>query len=1291
MERKRRRIWTFVTSVLATLVIAAAMASGLFQLAVLALPGYHGDVERYVQEVTGRRVRIGELGLTWRYYYPALELRQVALLGAGGAVQLEAEQLRLGFGLTRLLRGELFPSRLELHGLTLDARLHRDGQLEITGLELAPGLDGAADADPRDALRRLEAFSQIRIERCRVNLSDERRGDIGSFGLVYVELGRGLLGVTLEAELTLPVEFGERAQLEASMGGDWLEPATWTGSWGVKLNGIAAGSWLTPYLARGAQLELNGADAVLRGKLEEGRPTSADLWLRTGPVRARRAQHVAALESLEARVQVEFAAEGWTATLRQFELDSRHGAWPSTDARLQYTAGVLPVLEGQVEFLRLADLAPWLQMVREPGALSALDKLSGELHDVQFKTELIGPGDPADRSYSLAARFEALALPAADRVAGFAGARGEVAADETGGRVIFSKAPVTLELPGQLISPLAAFDELEGDLEWRRQRDAWKLNAPRFQWQLLSTRGNGRLELLLPDDAQRSPEINLNMQFSAADVTAAKPLMPKRWGPDLINWLDRSIVSGRAQHAELTVTGRLADFPFDGTPGIFSLDIEARDVLLAFQPDWPPVEQLDALLSFRGNSLTIAGTKGVLGRNAIKTVVARFADFSSAMLTVDGTVEGEIAHFYEFLSRSPLRHTLAGLLRSTTAQGPAAVDVHLDIPLDRASGTEARGLVSLNGVDLRHTSLPEAVHNIQGKVSFGGKGVASQRLSGRLFEQPLVATLTPRRDGSSLLSAGFRFAPQLAAVAADKNPAAPPAAPGLSGFVPDWLLRKMKGTSDWRAELVIAGENDTPVRLTSDLAGMEISLPPPLGKTADQAIPLLLTVAEAPRAPLRVTVDYQDRFGADLHFARRGSSSTLTAGALRVGSGPLIPAPSSGVVLGGALPELDLRRWADELSGSGLEQIPLLRRADLNIGRATWDTFSLGNTRYQWQPQARGGWLLTLTGAGGAGELHWNPQDRGLLTASLDQLALDYAEAPATGAEPVAAEPVDPGQLPRLDLEVRRLSLNQSEFGSLTLVTARTDLGQKIQTLKLAGGLATVDGAGEWRRRARQSSASLDFDLASGDIGALLRALGYAPTLEAKSAVAKGALRWAPAAGGIEWQQAQGTVSLNFSDGQLRAVKPGVGRVLGLFNFYALPRRLTLNFKDVLGSGLGFDRILGDFTVAGGDAITDNLQIAGPSLRMDVRGRIGLAARDYDQLVTVYPDVSAGVTLGALALGGPVIAVLALIAQELLNKPLDQVTQLSYRVTGSWDNPQVERAGGAPDSPRRSGPASKNQ
>ena len=1286
MERTRRRFWTWAVTGLAVLVIVAAAASGLFQLAVQSVPGYRAEVERYVREVTGRPVRISTLELSWRYTYPSLDLHGVALLDADGAtVLLEAERLRLGFSLLRLLQRNYQPTSLELQGLTLDVTINTEGRLEIAGLSaLAPGgssNDGAVDAPWRETLRPLTAFDRLRLERCRLNVRDERAGSAArrretwSFGLSYAELARGLLGSAFEAELTLPAAVADRARLEAALQGDWLEPSTWAGDWTLELSGLTAGPWLKPYLVKGASVEFSGATLAANGELEQGRPTRVALAVQTGPVRGQRAPHHAEFQSLESSVSVEILEDGWNAKVERFVLDGGTGLWPSARAEVQARGwsgnrpGDAASYEGHLEFLRLTDLTPWLRIVEVPAGALMLNQAAGELRDTQFTFQ----GPPAPSRFSVRSQFTGVSLPAAGRAAGIAGLNGELAADEVGGRVVLTPGPAQVELPGMLDTATVPFDELAGEAQWRRAAEGWQVTSPQFRWKALGTRGSGQVDLQLPDDKNRSPELDLSAQFESSDVRLAKPLMPKHWGSGLKNWLDRSILSGRVPRGTLKIAGPLKDFPFIDKPGVWELDLEAAGIQLAFQPDWPPIDQLGAQLKFRGNSLLIESTQGLISGNPIQKVTARFPDFKTAELTVDGTVQGETARFFDYLANSPLRDDLAGLL-STTASGPATVEVHIDIPVHAAQNTKARGRAVLQGVELRHRSLTEPFQNIRGEVAFGGPGVRSEGLTARWYDLPIQALMTPQRDGSSQLTAELKLA-----LDAQGR--------GASTLVPAWLRKTLKGESHWRASLKLggsaSGKPPPAIALTTDLVGVEISLPPPLGKPAAQAIPLVLTVGAQDHTPLRITVDYQARFGADLRFKSRAGESQLDSAALRLGGGPPIEAREPGMILGGAGGELDLRAWSEALGSMGLGgQVQSLKRVDLNLGRVSWDEYSLLDTRYQWAPK-KDGWTISLVGAGGAGELRWHNPDpgknQGALVARLDQLAVQMAEIPDAAA-PAAAPPdtpaadiSDPNRLPTLDLAIAKLSLNQIDFGRLQLVSERTERGQKLKTLKAGEGVLELSGSGEWRRRAGQSSAVLDFDSGSKDVAALLRALHYTPNLDAKASKAKGSLRWAPSARGIDWQQAQGTVGLEFENGQLRAVKPGVGRVLGLVNFYALPRRLTLNFKDVLGSGLGFDRIQGDFALADGNARTENLQIAGPSLRMDVRGRIGLAARDYDQQVTVYPDVSSGVTLGALALGGPVAGVLALIAQEILNKPLSQVTQLTYRVTGSWDNPQVER------------------
>lgn len=1254
MERRPRRVFTWVITTFAVLVILAASASGLFQLAVQSVPGYRDRVERDVRELTGRPVRIDALALTWRYYYPSIELIGVALLAEDGRTELlRAERLRLGFALTRLVTGDMMPNRLELHGLAVDALIDADGKVTVKGI------DAEGAGDPIEALRPLTRFDTLRLERCRLNVRDGRKraAVVYSFGIAHAELDRGLILDAVEAEIALPGQIGDLAVFDGNFTGELLEPKTWSGSGELRLTGLAPGNWVAPYLARGAQVQADGIEARLRGRLENGRVAEVRADLRAGATRVRRARQDAGFESLEARVRLEMLADGWKAQLERLALDTERGRWPETKGELRaiITEGEPTAWQGDLSHARLADLAPWLRVLPVPDALATLDGASGTVRDAQFRVQ---GGD--EMRYSYRARFEELALPAGTRAAGFAGARGELAGDERGGRAVLQENPLKVELPGVLLTPEIPVELFEAEVEWRKREAGWTFGLPQFRWELWTTRGNGRVSVLLPEKGG-SPELDLEAQFMAEDATRAKPLMPQHWGSGLHTWLDRSIVRGRAPRASLVIKGPLRDFPFVDTPsGQWQLDIEAQDVELAYQPDWPPVEDVAATLRFSGNGLDIQATRGVISGNPIKAATARFPDFATGQLLVDGTVTGEIARYYEFLSASPLRETFATLLSQTSASGPASVEIHLDIPVSDAARTNVRGRVGLQGVELRQNGLPAPIQDIRGDIDFDLERIESKKLTAKLYELAIDAALVPQGPAQTLLKGGFRLAPDAQGR-------------GASDLIPAWIRQRVGGASDWRAELPLGKGTDSTVKLTTDLVGVEVRMPPPLGKAPDATVPLTVLIGSKPGTPLHVAVDYQERFGADLHFAKSRGTLALERGALRAGGGPPIAATEKGLVLGGQVAELDARAWSEALSGGGADveqQVAAVRRADLHVGRATWDRWSVRDARYQWTAQ-KGGWSLSMIGAGAIGEAQWSSEGRGQLNARLDQLALAYAP-PAEGE--AEGEVLDPGALPLFDLDVRRLALNDVQVGHVAFATARTEAGQRLRTLKVDGAGTTLSAEGEWRRRAGQSSAKLNADLGTGDIGGLLRAFHYTQNIDAKVAAFRAALSWAPSEKGLQWQQAQGTVHLEFENGQLRAVEPGAGRVLGLINFYALPRRLTLNFRDVLSSGLGFDKVNGDFELRDGSARTQNLDIVGPSLRMEMRGRIGLAARDYDQTVSVYPDVSAGVTLGALALGGPIAGALAFIAQEVLDKPLNQVTQLTYRVTGGWDNPQVERA-----------------
>jgi uncharacterized protein YhdP len=153
---------------------------------------------------------------------------------------------------------------------------------------------------------------------------------------------------------------------------------------------------------------------------------------------------------------------------------------------------------------------------------------------------------------------------------------------------------------------------------------------------------------------------------------------------------------------------------------------------------------------------------------------------------------------------------------------------------------------------------------------------------------------------------------------------------------------------------------------------------------------------------------------------------------------------------------------------------------------------------------------------------------------------------------------------------------------------------------------------------------------------------------------------------------ATGQIQLALDKGQVSGLNPGAGRLIGLTSLAALPRRLSLDFSDLTDKGFAFDTVRGDFDLRDGSAYTDDVQVVGPAADIGLVGRVGLKSRDYDQTAVVTGNVSSTLPLAAFV-GGPVIGGAVLVAAQVFKQPLKGLARGYYRITGSWDNPTVER------------------
>lgn len=1273
MERVKRRWWTWAITLLAAIVIVGAVISGLFQIAVLALPSYRADLSAWITHVADRPVQIGGVNLGWRGIEPRLDLSDITLFSEDGDESLTLDRLSLGFNPLRLLRGDLLPDRLEVSGLALELELDAEGRWSVAGF--APGQNALSEESRRAWEKDLARFGHVIVQNCTLHFSGPRFGPEGqSLRVTRMELDQRENGFELEGRVQLPVTHGDIVDVSADLDGPLIEPAQWRGDFELDARRLRPQGWLAPYLQPGVQIGAENFDATLEGRLAAGRVQSAELRIDSDALAVARDGHASGAKSARLRATLHGEARGWLVDLRELSFDDERLAqgslrW-STD-----TAG--EELDVDADELHLGRLMPWTSVWRSESKLAAqASRLSGTLRNLVLR---LRRGADGALRYSATGRLDDLAL-AADAQLGLAHLSGEVSASESGGQLRLAQVPLELQLPAQFARPVE-FDAVDAQLQWRRGAAGWQLASPAFAFRTAGADGSGRFELELPRDDGESPRLDLNARFAVQDFNRLKPYMPQHWSQHLRDWLEHGLTGGRAPHGELTLRGPLRDFPFVERPdGVWKLDADVAGVDLAFAPNWPPLDDLGAHLSIAGRSLTVSTTVARLNGNRIDRAVARFDDVNSGLLEVDASTGGEIARFYDFLRASPLHERLSGLLDQTRAAGNAQVGVQLELPLHDLKSTKVHGSVALDDVQMFYAKLDSPVSGIKGSLQFDEQGVSGEGLTARFEDLPLAARIERRAGTHGVVLVDFPFTPNADGL-------------GVSRFLPGFVREALEGTSAWRAELPIEAHGGTALTLTSELRGTAVGLPEPLAKPADAAAPVSVRISGDADAPLRIGVAYAQRLGADLALSGGAAGTALDGMHVRFGDAPPPKAVKGSYLVDGRADTVDLGAWtalftapsaggtagAAAAPDAGRLQLDLI---DLELAHLRWQHQLSGATRLRWQPQGNG-WHVTLAGEGAQGAVDWNGPAPGRLVARLERLALTPQTPPegeaASPAEAGAAAeppgpPAEPAHWPEIDLICEQLSGKGADFGRVELRSSRIAGGQRLDKLTVAGGVLGLDAVGQWRRSEGRSTAELHAKIDSEDFEAVLKALDYAQSFRAKRTQVQADLKWAPSPTGLVWQAAEGRVDIGAENGQLRAVKPGAGRVLGLFNFYALPRRLTLNFSDVVDEGLGFDRIDGHFDLGNGAAVTDDLTIKGPSVKIDMRGRIGLAARDYDERVTVYPaGISSGVTLGAALLGGPALGALVLLAQEVMDKPLDQVTQLTYHVSGSWDNPKIEK------------------
>ena len=1250
-----RHTWQWTLRLSIILILLGAILLSLAPVLVSHLSDYRVKLERSISEYLHAPVRIRGLEATWQDSQLVLRLDGFSLLDPVHKTSLASfKQGLVTLDMPRSLwAGRPVLRNIRLEGVRLILEREADGRLRL----MAQAASGPSVSLPEAAAWLFDIHS-LDLLADELQLRDVAGG---MAPLVFSDLRLSLRADGKERHLglalTLPPALGRGLQAAVALQGEPHDPAGWTATFYARGDNLALPGWPLPAAPAAGQANVQvwgdwqgqGLSTVI------GQAHFQDLLPPKRPGTAALRQLLADLPALSADFAWQRQAGGWRW----------RSHWTGRDAAgkpVVRTALDLGLdtqedhLQGHALNLRLQDLtaaaALWLDKPQSTLLTGIAPR--GEVPELAFRVALDA------KAYTLSARFQELATRAWGHVPAIKGLNGNVFLNQDGGWLDLKGHDLQVDAMDLLRAPVS-LDTLAGPLWWRHDATGLRLGSAgiRVAAADLNARLQGSLTLFADGT---SPFIDLALDCHDLNIGRASAYLPVPLiKPRLVEWLDRALVSGHVSRGRIVFRGRTADFPFADNEGLFEARLQVDNAVLDYFPGWPRIEGLEAEVVFRNHGLQVVATAGKIFDADLQQVSAHMDDLAHGALAIQARAQGSAATLLRFLRESPLAEKLGGPLADIAVTGDNSLDLALTIPFHHQP-IAVKGEVGFTGGSVTLPAWNLALTAIQGSLGFTETGLTASDIRLLFRGEPARLDIDTRRrqdgDRETRLQIEGRFSPK-----------------ALLGGQAAAIEPYISGRGPWRLTLVVPAASHalaTPfdLLLASDLEGVEVRLPSPFGKTAEEQRAFYAHLSSGRTARLHLRLDYDSHIRAMLELTDFPSAPRFSRGELRINAGKASLPAAPGLAVVARLPYLE---W------------PLASGTTGKPGGFTWlssidaylDEWVIGGQRlpgvHLQAEQRAEALVVTVTGETLAGRIQIPaaPSPQAPLRVELRRLALSQAQEKEDAT--TGTEGPDPRGLPPLWVVVEDLRLDDRPLGRLHLVTLPQANGLHLARLELNSELHRIVANGDWLVREEGQFSRLQARLHSQELGRTLRAFGYAVGLERSEAEAELTVHWPAPFPAFAAALLEGRLALQVGRGQLLEVDPGMGRMVGLLNLQSLSRRLALDFSDLFQKGLGFDSINGTFTLKNGNAYTQDLQLRAPSARIDIEGRIGLKDRDYDQTITVMPRVSSALPIAGTIAGGPAVGAALLLAERLLREDIDQAARYWYSVTGPWEQPVIER------------------
>ena len=1253
-------LWCYraITWVILGCAFAFALVILLVRFWVLPHMGdYREPIAKQLSEATRQKVTIGKLDGRWSGLNLQLTLGDVLVYDSANRPALTLQRVDSTLSWWSLVLGEPRFDSIEIRRPQLDVRRDARGVFSVAGIELNANTDGGGISDwllrqneisIRDASitwnDELRAAPQLALEH--VDFRFENDGNHHRFGL------RAVPPVALATPLDVRGDFTGRTVTAL---------AQWNGQVFAQLEytDIAAWrAWVTfpVYFPHGV-----GAVRAWVG-LKDGEVAQITADVQLSQVTTRLGAELPDLDlaELKGRVGWKLLEDGYEVSTTRLSLSTHEHNLQPTDFLLRYhRASGKRAPHGELQanaldvgpLIALADHLPFEAEVRKEFEAYAP---RGSFYDVAVKWT---GSWPRPEQYGVKARFTNLGLNAVGRLPGLAGVSGSIDGTERGGTLMLSTQNTAVDFP-LVFEEKFRFDTFTAQAGWQRTGEQYeiRLNDISFANRDMAASVSGVYQTV----AGGRGVIDLTAHATRADVRSVGRYVPLQVGDRGRQWMATAFLGGTSNDVKLRLKGNLNEFPFpEGKGGTFQVTAHVLDGVLDYATGWPKIENIDGELTFRGRRMDIAVRDGAILGAKIARVHAEIPDLMNPerVVVVTGEAEGPTSEFLSFIEKSPVADSIDHFTERFRAEGRGKLALKLNIPLANPKSTRVAGDFQFLNNRVESEELFFPFEQVNGHIEFTEASVRMPATTMVILGGPATLNGSTQKDGV------VRF--NLAGRANMDNFRRVATLP---------LVQTLHGSTEWKSSVAVR-KRVVDMVFESTLQGIASDLPAPLAKTAPETLPFKLE--------RNVTGPQQDRiaFGigniVSVQLLRRKDSidAVIERGLIHLGGGPAGEPERKGLWVTGGLKSLDLDQWLLLMKSSGGDA-GRAQLAGLDVKFGTLDVLGRRFNELAINGTVQTGvWQTTLAGRELVGEVNYRSQGKGKVTARMKTLTIP---ALTPDRPPVVADKDQPQELPALDIKADNFQVRQANMGKLELTAVPDGRDWKLERLHITNPEATLHIEGIWQGWLTQPRTMVNVRLDVNDIGKFLVRMGQPEGVRRGTAKLEGPLAWNGNPSELDYATLSGNFVLEANKGQFIKLDPGIGKLLGVLSLQSLPRRLSLDFRDIFSEGLAFDEIVGTVKVNRGIANTENFRIQGPAVRIQMTGDVDLARETQKLRVKVFPSMSDSLSVAGALIGGPIAGIATFVAQKLLKDPIDKMAAYEYDITGTWADPQVAKVESSP-------------